>query len=165
MFGVCSSALLEHFSLSIPQAWFDLAPTFFRVKRKKTEASTAFPVAASDVERQKSYPYSYLGIFGFPLSHIKRRTNDDRFPLSLWETWFCSSLGVPIPTVIRPPQQWYGPRNVFHDDTFGDHLQTCQTQSVSLQTHDWVVYKLSTLFGSVGHKVKIHKITPVSWRL
>ena len=31
-----------------------------------------------------------------------------------------------------------------------------------LPTHDWVVYNLSTLFGSVRHKVKIHKITPAS---
>jgi hypothetical protein len=30
------------------------------------------------------------------LSHIKRRTNDDRFPLSLWEVWFCATLGVSI---------------------------------------------------------------------
>jgi hypothetical protein len=34
------------------------------------------------------------------LIHIKRRTNDDRFPLSLWEVWFCSTLGVPIPTLV-----------------------------------------------------------------
>ena len=27
------------------------------------------------------------------------------------------------------------------------------------QVHDWVVYKLGALLGSVGHKVKIHKIT------
>ena len=27
---------------------------------------------------------------------------------------------------------------------------------------DWVVYKLGTLLGSVGHRVKIHKITPVT---
>ncbi len=26
------------------------------------------------------------------LSHIKRRAIDDRFPLFLWEVWFCSSL-------------------------------------------------------------------------
>ena len=34
------------------------------------------------------------------------------------------------------------------------------TNSTTLQTHDWVVYRLGVLFGSVGHKVKIHKITP-----
>ena len=28
-----------------------------------------------------------------------------------------------------------------------------------LQSHDWVVYELGVLFGSVGHKLKIHKIT------
>ena len=49
---------------------------------------------------------------------------------------------------------------VFQYDTYGDHLQTCQTQSVAFQTHDWVVYKVVVIFGSVGHKVKIHKITP-----
>ena len=61
------------------------------------------------------------------LGHIKRRTNDDRFPLPLWETWFCSSLGVPILALIGPPQQCAC--NDFRYDLCGDHLQTCQTIS------------------------------------
>jgi hypothetical protein len=28
--------------------------------------------------------------------------------------------------------------------------------------HDWVVYRLVDIFGSVGHRVKIHKNTPVT---
>jgi hypothetical protein len=32
------------------------------------------------------------------------RTIDDRFPIALWEVWFCSTLGVPIPVLIGPPQ-------------------------------------------------------------
>jgi hypothetical protein len=64
------------------------------------------------------------------LSHVKRRTNDDRFPLALWEVWFCTQLGVPIPDLIGP-------------------------------LRDWVVYRLGGILGSVGHRVKIHKITPV----
>ena len=39
---------------------------------------------------------------------------------------------------------------------------TCHTQSADLQVHDWVVYKLGVILGSVGHKVKIHKITPAT---
>jgi hypothetical protein len=93
------------------------------------------------------------------LRHIKRRTNDDRFPLSLCETWFYFSLGVPTPTLIGLPQQCVC--NVFHYDSYGDNLQTCQTRSVVSQVHDWVVYKLVVL-GSVGHRVKIHKITPAT---
>ena len=27
---------------------------------------------------------------------------------------------------------------------------------------DWVVYRLGDILGSVGHRVKIHKITPVT---
>ena len=44
--------------------------------------------------------------------------------------------------------------------TSGDHLQTCQVQSVALHTHEWFVYRLSSLLRSVGHRVKTHKITP-----
>lgn len=51
---------------------------------------------------------------------------------------------------------------VFQYDKYGDHLQRYQIQSETLTSHDWVVYKLGTLLGSVGHKVKIHKITPAS---
>jgi hypothetical protein len=61
------------------------------------------------------------------LSHIKRRTHDDRFPLALWEVWFCSSLGVPIPALIGPSQQCVC--NAFHLDVYEDHLQTCQSKS------------------------------------
>ena len=38
------------------------------------------------------------------LSHIKCRSNDDRFLASQWETLICSSLGVPTPTLLGPSQ-------------------------------------------------------------
>jgi hypothetical protein len=41
-------------------------------------------------------------------------------------------------------------------------LQTCQVKSSASQVHDWVVYRLGDILGSVGHKVKIHKITPAT---
>jgi hypothetical protein len=92
------------------------------------------------------------------LSHVMMRTNNDRFPLSLWEVWFYSTIGVPIPTLIGPSQQCTC--NNFQHDFFGDHLQTCKVKSVASQVYDWVVYRLGGIFGSVGHRVKIHKITP-----
>jgi hypothetical protein len=67
---------------------------------------------------------------------------------------------VSIPSLIGP-SQWCA-SNAFHYDVYGDHLQTCQVKSVSSQVHDWVVYRLGAILGSVGHKVKIHKITPVT---
>ncbi len=92
------------------------------------------------------------------LSHIKRRKYGERFPLSLWEVWFSSTLGVPIPVLIGP-SQWCT-CNVFHYDVFGDHFQTCKVKSA--QVHDWVVYRLDVILDSVGHEVKIHKITPAT---
>ncbi len=63
------------------------------------------------------------------LSHVKRRSSDDRFPLSLWEVWLCTQLGVPIPDLIGPLRQCHC--NAFQIDCFGDHLQTCQVKSAA----------------------------------
>ncbi len=67
------------------------------------------------------------------LSHIQPRSHEDRFPIPLWETWFCQSLGVPIPSLLENPRQC--PCRQFSFDPYGDHIQTCQRQSVALQTH------------------------------
>ncbi len=67
---------------------------------------------------------------------------------------------MPIPALIGPSQRCAC--NAFHYDAFGDHLQTCPVKSAASQVHDWVVYRLGGILGSVGHKVKIHKITPAT---
>ena len=41
-------------------------------------------------------------------------------------------------------------------------MQTCQVKSSATQVHDWVVYRFGVILGSVGHRVKIHKITPAT---
>jgi hypothetical protein len=94
------------------------------------------------------------------LSHIKRRSHDDRFLDSQLEALICSILAVPTSALLGPSQQCAC--NAFAYDPFGDHLQTCQTKSGTSQVHDWVVYKLGALLGSVGHRVKIHNITPAT---
>jgi hypothetical protein len=53
-------------------------------------------------------------------SHIMPRSHDDRFPMPLWETWFCSSLGGPIPALLANPQQC--PCRQFRIDHYGDHI-------------------------------------------
>ncbi len=80
------------------------------------------------------------------LSHIKRRSNNHRFFPSQWGALICSNLTVPTSALLGTPQQCAC--NAFAYD--------------SSQVHDWVVYKLGTLLGSVGHRVKIHNITPAT---
>ena len=41
----------------------------------------------------------------------------------------------------------------------GKKRATWIVKSVASQVHDWVVYRLGRILGSVGHRVKIHKIT------
>jgi hypothetical protein len=86
------------------------------------------------------------------ISHIQSRSHDDLFPIPLWETWFCQSLGVPIPSLLENPRQC--PCRQFSFDHYGDHIQTCQSQSATLPAHKWIVYRLSLLIRSVGHGVK-----------
>ena len=89
------------------------------------------------------------------ISHIMRRSHDDRLPMPVWEAWFCSTLGVPIPALVENPRSCA----CQHFDIYGDHLQTCQLHSAALHAHEWFVYRLSSLLRSVGHRVKTHKIT------
>ena len=120
---------------------------------KATRTQDFDPRPLANIEHPSVWPFEMYAIesgesptrslnwksLGF-LSHIKRCTIGDRFPLSLWEVWFCVTLGVPIPALIGP-SQWCS-CNAFHYDAFGDHLQTCQVKSAASQVHDWVVYRL-----------------------
>ncbi len=67
---------------------------------------------------------------------------------------------MPIPALIGPSQRCAC--NAFNNDVYGDHLETFQVKSAASQVHDWMVYRLGDILGSVGHKVKIHKITPAT---
>ena len=94
------------------------------------------------------------------ISHIMTRSHDDSFPIPLWETWFCQSLGVTIPVLLANPRQC--PCRQFSFDPYGHHIQTCPCQSAALPAHEWIVYNLSLLIRSVGHRVKPHKVTPAT---
>jgi hypothetical protein len=83
------------------------------------------------------------------LSHVKCRTNDDRFPLVLWEVWFCSQVGVPIPDLI------------------GSGLKLVQSslkdkkQTPFCSHSDWTVEKLTDLVHTTSVKVKTQQVTMI----
>ena len=68
---------------------------------KETSTRDLDPLALANNDHPSVLPYEMFALepgdppsrtltwkpLGF-LSHIKRRTNDDRLPLSLWEVWF-----------------------------------------------------------------------------
>ncbi len=70
------------------------------------------------------------GSFAF-LSHVKRRTNDYRFPLALWEVWFCSQLGVSIPELIGTLRQCPGEVVMLFRSTISE--TTCRRVKTSLR--------------------------------
>ena len=114
---------------------------------KTTSTQDLDPRSFSNIEHPSVLPFEMYGIepgespthslnwksLGF-LIHIKRRVIGDRFPLSVWEVWFFSTLGVSIPALIDPAHRC--DCNTFHYDAFGDHLQTSQIKSTVSQVHD-----------------------------
>jgi hypothetical protein len=61
------------------------------------------------------------------ISHIVRRSHDDRLPMLVWEAWFCSTLGVPIPALVENP----GPCACQHFDIYGDHHKVITSRPVN----------------------------------
>ena len=131
--------------------WLFTPNTLFRIRMLKISTHVRFwqyprvlPSPWNDDHRirRKSYSYAYLEDISFSQSY-QASIKWWSFPPSTWETWFFSSLGVQIPALLGPSQQCVC--LFFRYDSYGDHVQTCQTQSETLPSHDWVVYKLEGL--------------------
>ncbi len=91
------------------------------------------------------------------IRHIQPRSHDDRFPLPLWETWFCQSLGVPIPDwvllllnryLVGPITKWTVP---YCKIWYAIFLSTC------LCCGDDIHYQFADLFRTT-HKVKTQQV-------
>jgi hypothetical protein len=156
-----STWMLEQFALRTPNTFHstseqDLNPRPYSVNDHPSVLSHEMMVIESG-EKSTHHLTSKTTVF---LSHIQPRSHDDLFPIPQWETWFCQSLGVPIPTLFENPRQC--PCRQFTFDHYGDHFQTCQRLSAALSAHEWIVYRLSLLLRSVGHRVKTNRITPAT---
>jgi hypothetical protein len=66
--------------------------------------------------------------------------------LSCGTSSVCEGLIVQVSSYLRKWQCLF--------DKVVNHIQTCQCQSATLRTHEWMVYKLSLLLSSVVHRVK-----------
>jgi hypothetical protein len=87
------------------------------------------------------------------------------FPL--WQTFVCTTIGVPVPVLAALPTQPNLPRvkcgcKQFDLDFYGDHVSTCKSHSGATKSHDWMVGQLRPLFQTTGHKVKTQGITQSS---
>jgi hypothetical protein len=96
-------------------------------------------------------PLGFLGKIG-PRHHA------DSWHLSLWQTFFCSTIGERIPVLVTLPTQSHPGAtcgcNKFLLDLHGDHISTCKSHSGATKAHDWMVTQLGPLFGTTGHIVE-----------
>jgi hypothetical protein len=111
----------------------------------------------------KTYIYILLCTASYMCVLILRDTAEHRKQRAL-ESLEISACLFPFPR--RTPEN-NGKKRIFHrkkriQKKIDFYYETRPNSNHALQAHDRVVYRLGALFGSVGHKVKIHKITPAT---
>ena len=92
-------------------------------------------------------PLGFLGKIG-PGHHA------DSWHLSLWQTFFCSTVGERVPVLLTLHTQSHPGATCgcskFLLDSHGDHVSTCKSHSGAAKSHDWMVAQLGPLFGTTG---------------
>ncbi len=83
-------------------------------------------------------PMSWLG-------QIRPHRRDESWSVSLWQTFFSTSMGAQIPVIAEKLLVVCGCRK-FQLDALGDHLCTCTAHSGAKKAHDWAVDQLAYLF-------------------
>ncbi len=79
------------------------------------------------------------------LGQIRSHRRDETWSVSLWQTFFSTSMGAQIPVIPEKPLATCG-RRKFQLDPLGDHLNTCTSHSGDKKTHDWMVGQIADLF-------------------
>ena len=98
-------------------------------------------------------PMAWLGVLR-PLSQA------ESWSAPLWQTFFTTSIGFPVPLITALPNVTCGCRR-FALDSFGDHVSTCESHSGASKAHDWAVDQFAPILRSGGHSVKCqYKVAP-----
>jgi hypothetical protein len=103
------------------------------------------------------------------LGQIRPHRRDESWSVSLWQTFFSTSMGAQIPVIAEKPLATCGCRK-FQLDPLGDHLNTCTAHSgAKRHTTGWLI-KLVTFFAPhirLKHnrwlKVEVRIVETSSW--
>jgi len=87
------------------------------------------------------------------LAQIRATDDDEAWPLDLWQSFFCGTIGLPLPIVAAQPSTRCGCARWFLDKN-GDHAKTCKHHTGATKAHDWACERLADSFRSTGTKVK-----------
>jgi hypothetical protein len=87
------------------------------------------------------------------LSQIRATDDDESWPLDLWQSFFCSTIGLPLPIVAAQSSTRCGCGR-WYLDQYGDHAKTCKHHTGATKAHDWACERLATCLRSTGTKVK-----------
>jgi hypothetical protein len=90
------------------------------------------------------------------LGQIRPHRRDESWSVSLWQTFFSTSMDAQIPVIAEKSLVFCGCRK-FQVDTLGDHLCTCTVHSGAKKAHDWAVDQLADLFRTT-HTVKTQQV-------
>jgi hypothetical protein len=96
--------------------------------------------------------YTPMGCLG----QIRSHRRDESWSVSIWQTFFATTMGAQIPVISEKPLAACGCRK-FQIDPLGDHISTCDSHSGAKKAHDWDVDQVADLFRTT-HKVKTQQV-------
>ena len=68
------------------------------------------------------------------LSQIRATDDDESWPIDLWQSFFCSTIGLPLPVVAAQPSTRCGCGR-WYLDQYGDHAKTCKHHTGATKAH------------------------------
>ena len=89
-------------------------------------------------------------------SQIRATDDDEAWPLDLWRTYLCSTIGLPLAVVAAQPSTRCGCAR-WYLDAYGDHVSTCKNHTGAAKAYDWACEWLAAWFRSTGTKVKTQR--------
>ena len=94
------------------------------------------------------------------LSDLSTNKSETRFPLDVWQAFFCRSFGAPIPKMLAHAHSCTLCSCKMCIDPFGDHFLTCKQHTGSIHGHNHLMDVVASLLRDskigpvrVNHKV------------
>jgi len=119
------------------------------------DPNAPLPNPAAPAEKKKGWNLNWGPLSWMPDMSAQRPVT--RFSLDLWMSFFCRSMGVPIPMLQVHAVAWtMCSCKKFALDPKGNHVLTCQKYTGATRGHNHVMDVLVQLARNTGYSVRVN---------
>jgi hypothetical protein len=141
--------LLQRIKATVPGSAFQLELDALEPDEPAQQQALDGQPPQQQMDNSRKLFWTPLGFLG----QLGTSRQADVWSTSLWQTFFCTTLGAPVPILSLDFPKAY-PCASFNIDAYGDHVHTCNKIAGITTAHNWAVGALASLFSSLGHSVR-----------